>query len=222
MTNLSGNNNQQPQEKEQIVDDDEANSVDEQALKNLTNQIMPLNESTNDYPNEEQIKMGNGHGLDLENAFDSKLVEPKPTKTANNTNNYASLTYYSNNDIAGSVNSPDISAKLSEYINSNLPHIEKSINNHLANTDSIMSLTTMNDTKETELTSNDDSNKTRTNSSFVKTHRKQMSDESFHSIRLNQNSNESTNNKRSIKKTTVSFNCFISISLYILFFPIFI
>lgn len=37
-----------------------------------------------------------------------------------------------NNEIAGSaVNSADISSKLSEYINSNLPHIENSTNNHL-------------------------------------------------------------------------------------------
>ena len=183
-----------------------SNSED-QALKNVTN---------NQHYQSNLISMN-----DLNNAdSNTSDLDYENNENTNHLLHHSNLN--SNTEIAGSLNSPDIiSSKLSEYINSNLPHIEKSINNHLAaqHSDSTMSITNDLQQNSSELVNNSDF----TNPSFVKTHRKQMSDDSTHNtnvhvFRTNSNSSSSTaknntthnnatnnpsssSNKRSIKKT---------------------
>ena len=151
-----------------------------------------------------------GDELDYENNENTKTGSNISINNSASPNNINKNINYSN-EIAGSVNSPDISIKLSEYINSNLPHIEKSINNHLANSDSTMSIT--NDLIHASSNPNNHTTDTPAlfnNSPFIKTHRKQMSDESFHDLQVYRNSasnaSSSNNNKRSLKKARSAAN----------------
>jgi hypothetical protein len=190
------------------VDTHSSNQSEDQALKNITNSsILPISSmdqdhisSNRDDDDDDFIAVDD---LDNENGGDSNENIENITNAVNN--------YLAGNNIAGSVNSPDIiSSKLSEYINSNLPHIEKSTNNHLV---------AANDMQRAAAAGNANSSSSASgNSQFIKTHRKQLSDESFHHIQIFRNSatNASTSNnnnnsaptgnaKRSIKKTRVNF-----------------
>ncbi len=189
-----------------------------QALKNLTNIQNDLPTTTNSIDS----------NLNQDFLIDSENTENNTTIVNSGSSSNSSSNDNSSNNIAGSmINSADISLKVSEYINSNLPQIEKSINNHLKkqqlNSDSMMSLN-MNDLKETPIlnTNLNDNSTTTTNlqitkQPFIKTHRKQLSDESFHNVHIyrnnseksssnnqNQSNSSSSSNKRSIKKTRVS------------------
>jgi hypothetical protein len=205
--------------------DDKTNQSQDQALKNITNSnILPIS------MDHERSTNNDGDDFITVDDLDNDALNEN---NENSVNNYIDYDQVGNN-IAGSINSPDISSKLSEYINSNLPQIEKSINNHLANSDSSMSIG--NDTRketarqqtQTPIILNnqlaaDPKTSASTNSQFIKTHRKQLSDESFHHVQIfrnntatiAQNSNNAPNgsSKRSIKKTRVSSYNFFNISL---------
>jgi hypothetical protein len=214
-------NQQQPAPSVTVTKPAAATTNEDQALKNITNSnILPLamdhggnNSNDDDFISVDEV---------MEN---EQLVTNANENIENNaTNYYNNPTNDTTSNIAGSlVHSADISSKLSEYINSNLPQIEKSINNHLANSDSTMSIASDLKAQQQQQQMSDENKKVasgETSSSFIKTHRKQLSDESFHHVQIVRNSTlnatgtaaasvaaaaTAANSKRSIKKTRVIY-----------------